>query len=97
MPSRRKDTTDIRELLRHIQANRSDRAVNRATGMHRLTVKRYREWAAEQSLLGDPLLASAGPDRLAQRAEILIITGGSFRAQGRRRLEQEVFIEPSQA
>ncbi|HUV93434.1 MAG TPA: IS21 family transposase [Anaerolineae bacterium] len=42
---------EIRELLRYIQADRSDRAVNRATGMHRQTVKRYREWAAEQGLL----------------------------------------------
>jgi len=50
------------------------------------------EWP---ELLGDPLLASAGLDRLAHRAEILIITGSSFRAQGRQRLEQEVFIEPS--
>jgi DNA replication protein DnaC len=46
------------------------------------------EWA---DLFGDPLLASAGIDRLAHRAEILIITGPSFRAQGRQRLlEQEV-------
>ena len=52
------------------------------------------EWP---DLLGDPLLASAGLDRLAHRAEILIITGGSFRAQGRLRLEQEVFIEPTPA
>ena len=51
------------------------------------------EWP---ELLGDPLLASAGLDRLAHRAESLIITGNSFRAQGRR-LEEEVFIEPSQA
>ena len=51
------------------------------------------EWP---ELLGDPLLASAGLDRLAHRAEILIITGSSFRAQGRHRLEQEVFIEQSQ-
>jgi len=50
------------------------------------------EWP---ELLGDPLLASAGLDRLAHRAEILIITGTSFRAQGRQRLEKEVFIEPS--
>jgi hypothetical protein len=36
-------------------------------------------------------LASAGIDCLAHRAEILIITGPSFRAQGRQRLlEQEV-------
>lgn len=46
---------DIRELLRHIQANASDRRVHRETGVHRLTVKRYREWAAEQGLLAGPL------------------------------------------
>jgi transposase len=46
---------DIRELLRHIRANSSDRRVHRETGVHRLTVKRYREWAAEQGLLAGPL------------------------------------------
>jgi DNA replication protein DnaC len=44
------------------------------------------EWS---ELFGDPLLASAGIDRLAHRAEILIITGASFRAQGRRSLLEE--------
>ena len=46
---------DIRELLRHIQANPSDRGVHRETGVHRLTVKRYRQWATEQDLLAGPL------------------------------------------
>ncbi len=32
----------------------------------------------------DPLLASAGLDRLSDKAEVLIITGTSFRAHGRR-------------
>ncbi|NLE59511.1 MAG: ATP-binding protein [Planctomycetes bacterium] len=32
----------------------------------------------------DPLLASAGLDRLSDKAEVLIITGTSFRAFGRR-------------
>jgi DNA replication protein DnaC len=50
------------------------------------------EWP---DLFGNPLLASAGLDRLAHRAEILILAGNSFRAQGRRRLEQEVLIEPN--
>ncbi|HUV93433.1 MAG TPA: ATP-binding protein [Anaerolineae bacterium] len=50
------------------------------------------EWP---ELLGDPLMASAGLDRLAHQAEIVIITGSSFRAQDRRRLEQEVLTEPS--
>ncbi len=47
------------------------------------------EWP---ELFGDPLLASAGLDRLLHHAEVLVITGSSFRAQGRQQLEQEVFI-----
>ena len=38
------------------------------------------EWP---DLCGNPLLASAGLDRLAHHAEMLVITGRSFRAQGR--------------
>jgi len=45
------------------------------------------EWP---DLFRDPLLASAGLDRLMHRAEVLFIRGTSFRAQGRQRLEQEV-------
>lgn len=47
------------------------------------------EWP---SLFGEPLLASAGIDRLCHRAEIVIIRGQSFRAQNRRLLEQERFM-----
>jgi DNA replication protein DnaC len=38
----------------------------------------------------DPLLASAGLDRLLDRAEVVVIRGASFRAQSRSRIEQEV-------
>jgi transposase len=55
MSGRRKDTMDIRELIRHIQANPSDRGVQRQTGVDRRTVKQYRAWAAEQGLLAGPL------------------------------------------
>jgi len=48
------------------------------------------EWP---NLFRDPLLASAGLDRLLHRAEVIVIRGDSFRAQGRRRLEQEVSLE----
>jgi DNA replication protein DnaC len=47
------------------------------------------EWP---DLFCDPLLASAGLDRLAHKAHVLVITGSSFRAQGRRRIEEEVHI-----
>lgn len=50
------------------------------------------EWP---ELFGDPLLASAGLDRLAHRAEVVVITGSSYRAQGRQRLQQEVNLEPT--
>jgi len=46
---------DIREILLHLRQTASDRAVQRATGVHRQTVKRYRTWAAEQELLTGPL------------------------------------------
>jgi DNA replication protein DnaC len=39
------------------------------------------EWP---QLFGDPLLASAGLDRLFHNAHALVITGASFRARGRR-------------
>ena len=42
----------------------------------------------------DPLLASAGLDRLLDRAEVVVIRGASFRAQNRTRLEQEVTSIP---
>jgi DNA replication protein DnaC len=49
------------------------------------------EWP---ELFGSPLLASAGLDRLAHHAEVLVIRGESFRAHGRRRLERESFTPP---
>jgi len=52
------------------------------------------EWP---ELFGDPLLASAGLDRLLHHAEVMVITGSSFRAQGRQQLEQEVFTAQQHA
>jgi DNA replication protein DnaC len=48
------------------------------------------EWP---DLFGDPLLASAGLDRLAHLAQVLVITGPSFRAQTALSALQEVSIE----
>lgn len=47
------------------------------------------EWS---DLFVDPLLASAGLDRLLHHAEVLVITGPSYRAKDRQRLEQEVLM-----
>ncbi len=46
---------DIRELIRHLRTTDSDRAVQRATGIDRRTVKHYRGWAAEHGLLSGSL------------------------------------------
>jgi DNA replication protein DnaC len=50
------------------------------------------EWPG---LFGDPLLASAGLDRLTHRADVVLITGPSYRAQQTRRPAQEVPIDNS--
>lgn len=54
------------------------------------------EWP---ELFGDPFLASAGLDRLAHRAEVIILQGKSFRAQGCPKLaveEAEGFLSHAQ-
>lgn len=58
---------DIRELVRHLRASDSDRAVQRDTGIDRRTVQRYRTWAAEQGLLTGPLPAVEELQRLVQQ------------------------------
>lgn len=42
---------DVREILRQIRAGESDHAIRRNLGVHRTTVKKYREWAVDQGLL----------------------------------------------
>lgn len=44
------------------------------------------EWAA---WFADPLLASAGLDRLSHRAQVLLLTGASYRAKGRSALAEK--------
>ena len=46
---------DVREVLRHLREGKSDRAIQKETGVHRKTVARYREWASQQELLSGPL------------------------------------------
>lgn len=58
---------DIRELLKYLRAEASDRAVQRGTGMHRKTVKRYRQWAKEQGLLQDSLPPLGELEQLLRR------------------------------
>jgi DNA replication protein DnaC len=49
------------------------------------------EWP---DIFQDPLLASAGLDRLLDRAEVLVIRGPSFRSKDRKNLFEEVQLDP---
>jgi transposase len=55
MPGKRKETMEIREMLRQLRRGRSNRAVARALAIDRKTVATYRNWAQEQGLLEGPL------------------------------------------
>ena len=52
------------------------------------------EWA---SWFTDPLLASAGLDRLAHNAHVIVIQGPSYRARSRQQLEKEVTLSATSA
>ena len=54
---------DLREVLRHLQTTTNLSAIQRATGLNRRTLMRYRSWATEQGLLAGPLPA---PEKLQQ-------------------------------
>lgn len=55
MSGRRADVLDIREMLRQMRLGASNRAIAEALQASRNTVKKYREWAKEQGLLGGEL------------------------------------------
>jgi DNA replication protein DnaC len=50
------------------------------------------EWP---DLFGNPLLASAGLDRLTHKAHVVVITGASFRSHGPDPAREEVLLEPT--
>jgi transposase len=59
MPFRKKDTLHIRELLRRLRAESSERQIRQDTGLARDTIRRYKKWAVEHGLLQLDLLPSA--------------------------------------
>jgi transposase len=67
MAGRRIALMDIRELLRYLRAQDSDRAVQRDTGLDRRTVQRYRAWAAAHGLLSGPLPTLEDLQRLVEQ------------------------------
>jgi biotin operon repressor len=51
MPNRRIETMEIREMLRLMQRNRSNRQIADILQINRKTVDKYAAWAKEQGLL----------------------------------------------
>jgi transposase len=58
VPFRKKDTLHIRELLRRLRAQDSERQIRLDTGLARDTIRRYKKWAGEHGLLEIGLLPS---------------------------------------
>lgn len=54
MAGRRTDRRDLRAFMRSLHTTSNLRAIQRATGLHRRTSRRYRQWAATQGLLDQP-------------------------------------------
>jgi len=50
---------DLRELLRYLQQGQSERAIHRALGVSRRTIRKYKGWAEQNGLLSDPLPSPA--------------------------------------
>ena len=59
MPFRKKDTLHIRELLRRLRADNTERQIRSDTGLARDTIRRYKKWAEENGLLDVDTLPSA--------------------------------------
>jgi transposase len=55
MSGRRADMLDIREILRRVRLGESDRAIVKALGVSRKTVRKYRQWAEQAGLPADEL------------------------------------------
>jgi len=66
MPGKRKETMDIREMVRRLRKGQSDRAVARAMKVNRKTVGRYRAWATAQGLLEGDLPSLPDLQRLLE-------------------------------
>jgi len=70
MPGKRKETMDIREILRRLRAGQSSRAIAKAMAVNRKTVGRYRTWAARQGLLEGPLVPLGKLQQLLEEEDL---------------------------
>lgn len=58
---------DIQEIVRRLRAGESERAIHREMGIHRQTVKKYKQWAIEQGLLAGEMPSVETLCRLAEQ------------------------------
>jgi transposase len=65
MAGRSLDLMDLRDLVRRLHTTTNDSAIQRDTGLHRRTIRRYRAWAHQQGLLDGPLPAMEDLAQLA--------------------------------
>jgi transposase len=64
MAGRRKNVLDVREMVRRIRLEESDRRIALDLGVSRNTVKKYRKWASERSCLeGEELVSPIGLEK----------------------------------
>jgi hypothetical protein len=52
----------------YLRRYKSDRRIQRETGVHRKTVKRYREWALQQALMSGPLPTLGELEKLVEQS-----------------------------
>ncbi len=57
---------DIQEIIRRLRAGQSDRTIHEELGVHRKTVKKYRQWAAGHQLLEGELPDVANLQQLVE-------------------------------
>ena len=68
MPNWRLTTMNLHELVRRLRVHESDRAISRALGVSRNTVKDYRQWAEAHRLLEGDLLDLASLEALRRQS-----------------------------
>jgi len=70
MPGKRKETMDIREMMRRLRKGQSHRAIAKAMNVDRKTVGRYHAWAQEQGLLEGDLPSLSDLQRLLEETMV---------------------------
>jgi len=93
MAKRRLEVVDVREILRQLRMEESDRQIASRTGASRSTVAKYRNWAKEKDLLRDVLPAPGILDNLLKGAEDIVVNTQVSKAEPYRELIERMLRE----